>query len=338
MGGWPRRRLSSWSSSTSRIRSGPPGSSITPRGVPKGSAPTVTATQPSRLRHEDQRVAAGDASQRAELVAGNENVSRGDAVRPQVRERPARGIGLVGKSNLNVLRVTADARIRKPTCCARVLRDGHDIRNRSDSGCAETLLYGAHQVHDPRFWRIRPLRQRDDVHLPAVEALGDDRRFEAARRQPLDGKARGTVELFVLFERGDTTLEQRQARVRTLEDLGPTIDAEDESTRSARASVQLPVDIVHVGAGDDHDIEPGVAQGLDQTTNTSGVSAAIRYERSVPIGDAGLETAIKLRSDAHGSDATACALGGSKLSGDALRPAYRSPGRSRSGLRTFSPR
>ena len=172
-----------------------------------------------RFGHQHQRVATRDAAQHSELIAGDEYLPRGDSVRPQVSECPSGGVGLVGEANLDVLGIAGDPCVHQPRLIRCGLGDRHHVGYRTDPGRLQSLLHGCNKLRDVRLEGISPLSDRDDIDLPAIEALCHDRGFEAAHAKPLDRQRRGPVKLRVLGGRRHPSLKQCHAILVASEDF-----------------------------------------------------------------------------------------------------------------------
>ena len=110
----PRRRRSSWSSSSATNVSGPPPRPMTPAGRPRRLRADRDGRGPSGFRDEQEGIAAGKPAEWAELVAGDEHRARSDAAAPKVVEHPARRVGLVRQADLDVLRIARHPCVGQP--------------------------------------------------------------------------------------------------------------------------------------------------------------------------------------------------------------------------------
>ena len=165
-------------------RSGPPPSARTPAGTPAGSTPTETA----RWRPLPRRSGASSRCP-ARPPSGPSSsptistCSGADAALPQMREIPARGVGLVGEADLDVLGV---ARHATRPCSPASRRRPRRARPRPCSpsrSCSRRRASTAASSSAMRaFGGSAHSGLRDQVDLAAVEPLRDDPRLQPAAR------------------------------------------------------------------------------------------------------------------------------------------------------------
>ena len=250
--------------------------------------------RPGPLRDEQEGVAAGQAAERPELVAGDEDEAGPDPAALQLRERPAGGIGLVGEPDLDVLGVARHAGIgkpgsarrpRAPTSTASPRPASPAPRRRSCTAASSSPIraFGG-SAHSGsgirsilrRFSRCETTSARDT----ATAKLGD-------------GLRGGRVERRVLRRCRLPPVDQLEpVRARRV-DLGAAVDAEVETPRAGRPRAQLPVDVADVRAGDHDQVKAERAQLLDQRPQLARVGAPVGNRGAVPVEDDSLETAVE---------------------------------------------
>ena len=166
-----------------------------------------------------------------------EQEARADrVVAPQPRDQLARGIGLVGESDLDVLGVARHAWIIETGVARRLPRDLDDLGQPAEFRGGEPRFDRGQQSVDLRLRRVGPLGQRDQVDLAPVQALGHDFGRETTCRQPFDRECRRTVERIVLGIGGLTAVQEAGPVTVDLVDLRATVDREQEPARpSGRA-------------------------------------------------------------------------------------------------------
>ncbi len=98
----------------------------------------------------------------------------------------------------------------------------------------ETALDGVKELGDPRLRRIGPLGLRDEVDLPAVQALGDDLGPQPAGGERGDGALGGRVERGILLGRRLAALEQAHVLRICAEDLRAAVHAQVEPAGTVR--------------------------------------------------------------------------------------------------------
>lgn len=246
--------------------------------------------RPRELGHEHERVAAPHAAERAELVPGDEHEAGRDTRAPQLLVDPPRGVGLVGDADLDVLHVARDARGRNAHLERGGCRDVDDLRQTGEAARLETQEHGIEEPVDAGLWRVVPPGVRDEVDLPAVQALRDDAGRQSARGEAFHDELRRGRERGVLPGRGADAVDEMHARRVHAEHLGPAVQQEEESAGSVRARGKLSVDVADVRARYDRDVHARRAQRLDETAHPAGVGVAIRDGSAVPVEDDGLES------------------------------------------------
>jgi len=244
---------------------------------------------PLRLGQHHLCVASFGSAERAELVAGDEDLADGDAARlRQLLEGPAHRVRLVGQSHLDVLDVAGESRIHQPFLARDALREPQDLRNAAgDAGLAEPILDLIAKLADLRLGRVAPFGQRDEVDLPPVQAIEDD--------ADLEPEAPGQV---LPHGFGDLAEEAvfGGARLPALKQHGLSLQVEAGGLRSAvrqheeaplpgtpDPGAKLPVDVAEVGPADDHDEEVQVQEPLQEVAGRAGVFAPVRDGGAVPI-------------------------------------------------------
>ena len=274
---------------------GPPPSDSTPSGTPSGSAPTVIATAPSRLGDEHQRVAAGQAAERAELVAADEDALGRDAEAAEGREDPRR-------------RVATCRSGRSRRAWRRSSRAGREGRPRARpsprSGRPRAARRGPRRpgaARPPRAARamrafggsahsgsgIRSIFRR----LSRCETISA-RSPRAARRSMVS--SRGDVEGEVLLGGRGAALDQVRPSPVDAEHLGPAVQEEVQLPRPVRARSELPVHVANVRPAHDQEVEAGGAQRLHQRAHALGVGRPVGDGRPVPVEGDGLEPSMHL--------------------------------------------
>jgi len=221
----------------------------------------------------------------------SESLPGRDPVPAELPEYRARGITLVGQTDLGVLRVARDLRIGQ----TRVARG-----RRRDRGHFGYSLYprrvepGQHrlqQLGDPRLRRVGPLGERDQVDLAAVEPLGNHSSLEATRGQSLHSELRGPIERSILHIGREPAPDEYRSFRADLEQLGPSIEREQQASGTARTGPELAVDVAHVRAAHDDDVDTLRAQLLDELANAPSIGRAVGHRGSVPVEDDCFESA-----------------------------------------------
>jgi len=163
------------------------------------------------VRRDHTLVAAGEAADIAELIAGDQDRLRIDRVcRHDVLEDPRDRIGLVGKPDLDVLAVARDARVRQPAVPGDRRRESHHLTDALDARRLQPSRRCRDQRLDLCLGRVVPLRQRNQVDLAAVQPVVDDPRLHAPPREPPPQFLRRVRQYRFLRGRGDA-LVQRDA-------------------------------------------------------------------------------------------------------------------------------
>ena len=156
-------------------RGGPPPSAITSAGVPVGSAPTETAVArsasgTSRSESLPGRPPSGPNSSPAT------STSPGYPAAPELREEPARAESDLSVSPISTCFASLVTRASaSPAWRAAALAISTASPSPSRPRSRSRASTAARSSVDPRLRRIRPLGQRDQVDLPAVEPLRHDR-------------------------------------------------------------------------------------------------------------------------------------------------------------------
>jgi hypothetical protein len=246
-----------------------------------------------RLRYTQQRVAAGKAAERPELVSCHENERRADPTPPQVGENPTGGIGLVGEADLHVLCVARHARVGKPRFTSGAATQFDRLPEPAQPCPAQSLFDRVEKLGDSRLRRIEPLRQRNEVDLSTVEALRHDLGLETSLSERRHHSFGGGVEHGILFGRRLPPLDEVHAVAVGAEDLRPAVHAQVEPPRARGASTELPVDVADVRARDHGKLEAERAQLLHKRTERGCIGLPIGDCRPVPVEDDRLEAAIE---------------------------------------------
>ena len=269
---------------------------MTPAGTPVGSAPTETRGRPRRLGDEQQRVAAGQAAERAELVAGDEHEPGADPARARARRRasapsPTCRSGRSRRAWRRSSRAGRRGRHRaRPALRARRLRAG-----RSMPAPPQPLLdrRRAARRSAPSADRPRPGSGIRSIlrRLSRCETISacSPRRGERLRRSPRPRRrARRPPRR---SPRAGTTSSQA-VRVGA-EDLGAAVHAQVQPAGPGRPRPELPVDVADVRAGDDAEVEARARTAPRRARAARRVGRAVGHRRPVPVEDDGLEAAIE---------------------------------------------
>ena len=91
--------------------------------------------------HEQERVTARQAAEGPELVAGDEDDTGTDPAAAELVEEPARGVGLVGQADLDVLGVARDSRVEQTRFTRRPPRELDRLVEPAEAGSVDTGLH-----------------------------------------------------------------------------------------------------------------------------------------------------------------------------------------------------
>ena len=252
-----------------------------------------------RLRNDHERVAALEVAERPKLVTDHEHEARADPALRQLLERPPRRIGLVRQSDLDVLRVRRDLRVREPGIPCSFQGDCRRSRERPDASTSQTPFDSRQQVGEPSLGRIGPCRLRDQVDLPPVQATRDNPGHESTGTQPIDRQLGRTVQLGLLLRGCLAAVDEVDAGAVDFEHFRTAIEAKVELTRAGRPRRQLTIHIADVGPADDDDVDGRCGEILDQRPHACGVREAVGDGSAVPVEDDGLETPVEERMPAR---------------------------------------
>ncbi len=255
-------------------------------------------------------VAASEAGDRAELIAGDKHRRRGYARgRQELAPHPCHGVALVRQPNLDVLDVAGNARRGQPMPLCELAGQPDGRRQPAlEAARTQPVFDSAQEFAEASLGRVGPLRDGDEVDLAPVEPVVDDphiepRRGNKAVAQPLgDGRERG------FFGRGRLAKPPPNRRAVAAESvhLGAAIGADEHPGAPAGRDVadELPFDVTEVGAGHHDNANPGPQQPGYRHAQFGGVLLPAGHGRAVPVEHDGPEDPAQRRwagsvSDGH---------------------------------------
>ena len=281
-----------------------------------------------RGRDEHQRVGAGAAAERAQLVAGDQHLPAAQAAPAEPVEHVRGGMRLVCQADLQVLGVGGDAGVGQAGLAAAGERKLDRLRQAAvDPGLGETRLDRCEQPGQLGLRGLRPLGKRDQVDLAPVQPVGDEPGLEAPFCEPGSQQRRRGGHLLLL---------ERQSRCggnRRFGPFGPSsntseprLTADQHPARPVGTQAELVVDVGELGAGDHRQVEAGAEQGGEQVAGLAGVRGAIGDGGAVPVEHARFEPGVERFRPGHAHEAV-------RATGESpLPPGQKTWGRSRSHL------
>ncbi len=249
---------------------------------------------------EHQAVAPLVAGDRAELVAGDQHVLRGDVERlGDGAHHVGHGVALVGEADLDVLDVAGDARVLEaeiPRDLPRQLeRLAHAV---AEAGAAQPGLGRGQQLGERALGRIAPGRLGDEIDLAPVEPIPDHPEGEPgqALEPPLHLVGDAIEGALFLARRRAPPQERRPSAPVEPEELGAAVGRYVEAPRRLGRDVivELPSDVGEARPGDDHRPHPRREHAIQRPRDRARVRGSRHHRGPIPVEDDEPKRAIEL--------------------------------------------
>ena len=233
-----------------------------------------------------------------ELVSTDENELSGDAAQHQPVGRPTGRVGLVGQSDLHVFDIARNPRIGEPRRVRRAGRDVDDLGQVLNVDRSQACHHGFEEPADVRLLGIDPLRDRDEVDLATIEAVGHNSCLETSLPKAFHCLCGSKVECSVLLHAGRAPFQELRPLPGDLKDLRTSVATQEEVASSAGPRLELAVHVLHVGAAHNEEVNTRIAQGFDALPSFLGIHLAIGHHGAVPVKNEGVEGLLRERRPA----------------------------------------